>query len=215
MEYFAVEGGHRLKGTFLPAGNKNAALPISAACLLTDQEIRLHNVPAIRDVETMLCLMGDLGVEMERLGPNDLVVRAGIVSATDLRPEMCRQIRASLLLAGPLLARCGRVQLPPPGGDIIGRRRVDTHLLALEALGAKIEATPAGYSLPSSRRLHGQDIFLDETSVTATENALMAAATARGRTIDSQRRLRAARSGPGPLPEQPGRPDHAASAPTS
>jgi UDP-N-acetylglucosamine 1-carboxyvinyltransferase len=182
MEYFAVEGGHPLKGTFTPAGNKNAALPILCACLLTDQEIRLHNLPAIRDVETMLCLLGDLGVEMERLGPNDLVIRARRLSGTDLRPEMCRQMRASLLLAGPLLARCGRVQLPTPGGDLIGRRRVDTHLLALEALGAKTKAAPSGYSLTSSRRLRGTDIFLDETSVTATENALMAAATAKGRT---------------------------------
>jgi UDP-N-acetylglucosamine 1-carboxyvinyltransferase len=182
MEYFAVEGGHPLKGTFIPAGNKNAALPILCACLLTDQEIRLHNLPAIRDVETMLCLLRDLGVEMERLGPNDLVIRARNVTETDLRPELCRQIRASLLLAGPLLARRGRVHLPAPGGDLIGRRRVDTHLLALEALGAKIRAAPSGYSLSSSRRLRGQDIFLDETSVTATENALMAATTAKGRT---------------------------------
>ncbi len=183
MEHLVVEGGHSLSGTFVPAGNKNAALPILAACLLTDQEITLTNLPAIRDVETMLCLMQALGVEMVRLDLHTVRVCARAVSSTVLRPDLCRQIRASFLLAGPLLARCSRVELPPPGGDIIGRRRVDTHLLALEALGARLEITPARYAMTSAHGLKGCDIFLDETSVTATENALMAASMARGRTV--------------------------------
>lgn len=183
MESFTVEGGRSLKGTFVPAGNKNAALPILAACLLTDQEVVLHNVPAIRDVETILALMVDLGVEVVRLGANDVLVRARQLNRAALRPDLGRQIRASLLLAGPLLARCGRADLPQPGGDLIGRRRVDTHLLALEALGAKVTAEPSGYSLRCDRRLRGQDVFLDETSVTATENALMACVTASGRSV--------------------------------
>lgn len=183
MEYFVVEGGYPLKGTFVPAGNKNAALPILAACLLTDQEITLYNVPDIRDVETMLAIMASLGVEITRHGPHHLTICARRLTGTALPSDLCRQIRASLLLAGPLLARCGQVELPPPGGDIIGRRRVDTHLLALKALGAKYKASPTGYFLQRKRALQGQDIFLDETSVTATENALMAAVTAKGRTI--------------------------------
>jgi UDP-N-acetylglucosamine 1-carboxyvinyltransferase len=183
MDAFVVEGGYPLKGTFVPVGNKNAALPILAACLLTDQEVVLRNVPVIKDVETMLALLAELGVEINRLGPHELSVRARQVNNTALRPELSRQIRASLLLAGPLLARCGRVELPPPGGDVIGRRRVDTHLLALQALGAKVRASPAGYGLQRTRQLRGQDIFLDEASVTATENALMAASTAKGQTV--------------------------------
>lgn len=183
MEHLVVEGGHSLSGVFAPAGNKNAALPILAACLLTDQEVTLTNLPAIRDVETMLCLMQALGVDVVRPDAHSVRICARGLSSTALRPELCRQIRASFLLAGPLLARCGRVELPPPGGDIIGRRRVDTHLLALQALGARLTVSPSLYTMSSHGRLKGCDVFLDETSVTATENAMMAASTARGRTV--------------------------------
>ena len=183
MESFIVRGGHPLKGEIHAAGNKNAALPILAACLLTDQEVRLTNLPAIRDVETMLLLMEDLGVSIRRLGPNEVVVQAKNISKTEVRPDMASRIRGSLLLAGPLLARCGRVTMPRPGGDLIGRRRIDTHLLALQALGATYDVNHVRYTMSSSKRLRGQDIFLDEMSVTATENAVMAAATARGTTI--------------------------------
>jgi UDP-N-acetylglucosamine 1-carboxyvinyltransferase len=183
MESFIVDGGHPLKGEIKPAGNKNAALPIMAACLLTDQEVHLTNVPAIRDVETMLTLMEDLGVSIRRLGNNELILQAKDIAKTDIRHDLASKIRGSLLLAGPLLARCGRVTMPRPGGDLIGRRRVDTHLLALESLGAECDVNHVRYIMHSRGRLEGVDLFLDEMSVTATENAIIAAATARGTTI--------------------------------
>ncbi len=183
LEHFVVEGGVSLSGEIRPAGNKNAALPILAAILLTDERVVLHNVPRIRDVQTMMALLDDLGVETEQLGEHDWAFRAGRVRKTLLDPTLCREIRASILLAGPLLARCGEVTLPPPGGDVIGRRRLDTHFLALHAMGASLEATPYQYGLAAPKGLWGSDIFLDEASVTATENAIMAAVTAPGRTI--------------------------------
>ena len=176
---YVVEGGRKLRGTIEPAGNKNSALPIIAAALLTDQPVTLENVPRIRDTETLVELIRTIGVEIawER---NTLAIHAKEVRAIDLDPVLCARIRASILLAGPLLARCGQVVLPPPGGDVIGRRRLDTHFLALEQLGATVSA---GERLEfRTTRLKGADVFLDEPSVTATENALMAAVAAHGTT---------------------------------
>ncbi len=183
MDTFIVEGSHPLRGEIWPAGNKNAALPILAACLLTDREVRLTNVPVIRDVETLLALMQDLGVSIRRVNDHEVIVQAKDVSKADLRSDLAGRIRGSLLLAGPLLARCGKVTMPRPGGDLIGRRRVDTHLLALQGLGASCEVGHAHYTMHAPKGLVGQDIYLDEMSVTATENAIMAAVAARGTTI--------------------------------
>lgn len=180
MPKFVVQGGRPLHGTIRPAGNKNAALPIIAATLLTDEDVHLENVPAIRDVRTLLDLLAVLGAEVEWTGDNSVRVRARDIGATDLDADMAARMRASILLAGPMLARVGRMVLPPPGGDVIGRRRVDTHFLALSKLGAVVQAD-RGYHLETTG-LRGADIFLDEPSVTATENAVMAAALARGRT---------------------------------
>lgn len=178
---YVVEGGRRLSGDVSPAGNKNSALPIIAATLLTDQPVRLENVPRIRDVETLVDLIRSLGAEAEWEAPQTLRVHAREVRAIDLDAEACARIRASILLAGPLLARCGEVTLPPPGGDVIGRRRVDTHFLALEQLGAKV-TDDLNYHFTAAK-LTGTDVFLDEPSVTGTENALMAAVGARGVTV--------------------------------
>jgi UDP-N-acetylglucosamine 1-carboxyvinyltransferase len=178
---FHVEGGHRLSGAIRPSGNKNAALPIVAAALLTDQPVTLTNVPRIRDLETLVDLVRTTGVEAEWVERNTLRIHAKVVRAADLDPVLCAKIRASILLAAPLLARCGEVKLPPPGGDVIGRRRVDTHFLALEQLGATHELTDR-FEL-SARQLRGADVFLDEPSVTATENAITAAVAAQGTTI--------------------------------
>jgi UDP-N-acetylglucosamine 1-carboxyvinyltransferase len=180
MPKFIVEGGHPLRGNIRPAGNKNAALPIIAACLLTDEEVILENVPEIRDVKTLLDLLSTLGAETEWIAPNCVRVHAKDLSASELDPEAASRIRASILLAGPMLARVGRMVLPPPGGDVIGRRRVDTHFLALAKLGAEVN-TDRGYRL-ETKGLKGADIFLDEPSVTATENAAMAAVLAKGTT---------------------------------
>ncbi len=177
---YLVEGGHRLAGTIEPSGNKNAALPIIAAALLTEHPVKLDNVPRIRDTETLVELVRSVGASAEWQGPNTLAIHASTIRAADLDPELCARIRASILLAGPLLARCGEVMLPPPGGDVIGRRRLDTHVLALEQLGAKVVATDRlEFRCP---RLKGADVFLDEPSVTATENALVAAVAAQGTT---------------------------------
>jgi len=178
---FVVEGGHRLGGTVRPAGNKNAALPILAATLLADGPVTLHNVPRIRDVETMLELLGAQGVALTWQDEHTLVADARGARPDDPDPALCARIRASILLAGPMLARFGRVRLPPPGGDVIGRRRVDTHLLALSRLGAAIDVG-ATYDF-EAKQLVGGDIFLDEASVTGTENTLMAAVAAQGRTV--------------------------------
>jgi len=177
---YAVEGGTRLSGTIEPAGNKNAALPIIAAALLTEHPVTLRNVPRIRDTETLVELIGSVGATAEWQEHNVLAIHAKHVVAADLDPQLCARIRASILLAGPLLARCGQVALPPPGGDIIGRRRLDTHVLALQQLGATV-VTADRLEFRASQ-LTGADVFLDEPSVTATENALMAAVVARGST---------------------------------
>lgn len=180
MEKFIIEGGIPLHGEVTPSGNKNAALPILAACLLTDEPITLHNVPQIKDVLDMRTLLESLGVRAETLNGTSWRLTAGNIRVADLDPDMCRRIRASILLAGPMLARTGGLQIPPPGGDVIGRRRLDTHILALEALGAQ-----ASYERTlkfKAGKLVGTDILLDEASVTATENVVMAAVTAQGRT---------------------------------
>jgi UDP-N-acetylglucosamine 1-carboxyvinyltransferase len=182
MEKFIIEGGFPLKGEVTPAGNKNAALPIFAATLLTDEPVILHNVPNIRDVNDMRKLIASLGVEIKDLGNNSWRVKARIVRPADLDPDLCARIRASILLAGPMTARAGEVHLPPPGGDVIGRRRVDTHILALKALGADVHYRRS-FDFKVQKRLKGADILLDEASVTGTENALMAAVTAKGTTI--------------------------------
>jgi UDP-N-acetylglucosamine 1-carboxyvinyltransferase len=179
-ESFVIEGGHRLSGTIRAAGNKNGALPILAACLLTSEPVRLTNLPRIRDVETMVELLRDMGAEAEWEGTNELRVQAADLGKWEVDDRLSRRIRASFLVAGPLLARLGRAELPPPGGDVIGRRRLDTHIHAFEQLGAHIEVTRR-YSLQADR-LVGRQIFLDEASVMGTENAIMAAVFADGTT---------------------------------
>jgi UDP-N-acetylglucosamine 1-carboxyvinyltransferase len=181
MEKFLIEGGFPLKGEVTPSGNKNAALPILSACLLTDEPVVLHNVPSIRDVNDMRKLIASLGVDFEDLGGGSWKVTAATVRPADLDPDLCRRIRASILLAGPMTARAGGLRLPPPGGDVIGRRRVDTHILALKKLGAEVKYERSFEF--KARHLIGADILLDEASVTGTENAIMAAVTAKGTTI--------------------------------
>jgi UDP-N-acetylglucosamine 1-carboxyvinyltransferase len=181
-ESFVIEGGQPLSGTVRAAGNKNGALPILAACLLTDEPVVLHNVPRIRDVETMMALIADLGAEVEWTGPNDVRIHAGGRNSHELDAELARRIRASFLLAGPLLARDGRAIVPPPGGDVIGRRRLDPHIHAFAELGAEIDITGARFDLRTAG-LRGTHIFLDEASVMATENSVMAAALSPGETV--------------------------------
>ncbi|HWQ24236.1 MAG TPA: UDP-N-acetylglucosamine 1-carboxyvinyltransferase [Gaiellaceae bacterium] len=181
MESFVIEGGRPLRGTVRAAGNKNGALPILAASLLASDEVRLTNVPRIRDVETMVELLGRLGAEAEWTGPNEVRVDPRGVERTELDPALAREIRASFLLAGPLLARFGQVTVPPPGGDVIGRRRLDTHVHAFAALGASVELDGV-YQL-AARELRGTRVYLDEASVMGTENAIMAASRAKGTTV--------------------------------
>ena len=181
MQSFVIEGGQPLGGTVRAAGNKNAALPILAASILASDEVLLSNVPRITDVETMVELLADLGANAEWSGPNDVRVDGRSVEKTHLDPDLAREIRASFLLAGPLLTRFGRVTVPPPGGDVIGRRRLDTHFHAFTALGANVELNGA-YDL-SANGLKGTRMYLDEASVMGTENAIMAAVLAEGETI--------------------------------
>ena len=184
MDKFIIQGGFPLKGEVTPSGNKNSALPLLAACLLTDEPILLRNIPQIRDVLTMRDLLLSLGVEIQEVGDHTWQVQARDVRPADLDPEICKRIRASILLAGPMMARTGELQLPPPGGDVIGRRRVDTHILALQAMGTQAEYHRINKVFEfKAGQLHGADILLDEASVTATENAIMAAVTAHGNTI--------------------------------
>ncbi len=181
MERLVIEGGFPLSGDVTPAGNKNAALPILAATLLTGCNVTLHNVPRIGDVRTMQQLLSQMGVSVrEENGAVHLC--AADAALPRFSAEMFQQIRGSMLLAGPLLARFGRAVLPLPGGDRIGRRRVDTHLLALEALGATVQFNNYDFTM-TAPQLRGADILLDEMSVTATENALMASVLARGKTV--------------------------------
>src|SRR5256885_1922918 len=180
---FCVTGGRPLKGTIHPAGNKNAALPILAATLLADAPCHIDNVPKIGDVETMLALLAHLGAAVRWTGDHTVEIDPANAAPRELDPALCARIRASILLAGPMLARFGRVALPPPGGDVIGRRRVDTHLLALEQTGAEITVGDNYKFEAPARGLRPADIFLDEPSVTATENVLMAAAATPGTTV--------------------------------
>jgi UDP-N-acetylglucosamine 1-carboxyvinyltransferase len=181
VEAFVIEGGRPLNGSIRVAGNKNAALPIIAASLLTDEPVTLRNVPAITDVETMLELVADLGVFVEQVGPGEVRIHASEVVKRELDEELCSRIRASILLAGPLLARCGEAVIPPPGGDVIGRRRLDTHIHAFSQLGVAIQ--PNRRYRMRAEALAGAPVFLDEASVTATENVIMAAVLARGETV--------------------------------
>jgi len=184
MDKFLIDGGHALSGEVTPSGNKNAALPMLSACLLTEEPVILRNVPRIRDVLAMHSLLKNLGVNIINFDDHTLQIQAARVHSSDLDPDLCRQIRASILLAGPMLARCGMLNLPPPGGDVIGRRRIDTHILALKSLGANAEYDRTNRVFRfSTSGLSGNDILLDEASVTATENAIMASVTAKGNTI--------------------------------
>jgi UDP-N-acetylglucosamine 1-carboxyvinyltransferase len=178
---FVIEGGHRMSGRVRAAGNKNAALPILAAALLADEPVELQNVPRILDVDSMLALIRATGADADWIGPNEVRVSAEGISTTELDEELCNRIRASILLSGPLLARFGRAIVPPPGGDVIGRRRIDTHVHALVALGADIEIGQR-YEMQTAG-LRGAHVFLDEASVTGTENAIMAAVLAEGETV--------------------------------
>jgi UDP-N-acetylglucosamine 1-carboxyvinyltransferase len=180
-ESFVIEGGQPLSGRIRAAGNKNGALPILAACLLTSEPVVLHNVPRIRDVETMIALIAALGADAEWTGANELRMHTAGVSSHELDPELASRIRASFLLAGPLLARRGRASVPPPGGDVIGRRRLDPHIHAFAELGAEIDIG-ARFELRTDG-LRGKHIFLDEASVMATENAVMAASLTPGETV--------------------------------
>jgi UDP-N-acetylglucosamine 1-carboxyvinyltransferase len=181
MAYFEVEGGHALSGSIRPIGNKNAALPCLAATLLTSETVRLDNMPRIRDVETLIEILVSLGARVEWVDDSSVEVQAADVEVGRPDPDLAERIRASILLAGPLLARFGEVTLPPPGGDVIGRRRLDTHFLAFEGLGAKVTFEPEDFRI-RAKALEGAEIFLDEPSVTATENAIMAAVRASGMT---------------------------------
>jgi len=183
MEKFVIEGGVPLSGSFVPAGNKNGALPILAACLLTDDEVILHNVPRIRDVEAMILLLEELGVRVDWQGPGVVRLDASTVDRHDVDAELAERIRASFLLAGPLLARFGQAHMPPPGGDVIGRRRLDPHLDAFRALGATVEHHRHDIRIEAPLGLRPCDFLMDEPSVMATENALMAAALTRGPTV--------------------------------
>lgn len=184
MEKFVIEGGYPLAGEVTPSGNKNAALPLLAACTLTDEPVILHNVPDIRDVKTMHELLKSLAVKIEKIDTHSLKICAKDIKPSNLDPEICRQIRASILLAGPVIARTGKIILPPPGGDIIGRRRLDTHILALKKLGVQTNYDRLQKQFTFiGEKLLGDEILLDEASVTATENAIMAAVLAKGKTI--------------------------------
>lgn len=180
MEEFVIEGNVPLQGEVTPSGNKNSALPLLAACLLTEEPVTLKNIPQIRDVLAMRKLIESLGAVIEELDSNIWRITTKKINVSQLDPDLCRKIRASILLAGPVVARAGEIKLPPPGGDVIGRRRLDTHILALKALGAKINYERV-FDI-QSKGLIGTDILLDEASVTATENALMAAVLAKGET---------------------------------
>ncbi len=182
MEKFIINGGIPLSGEITPSGNKNAALPLMAACLLTDEPVILHNVPDILDVRAMVKLLESLNVKIDYLDKTTLRFDASDIKPANLDPMICRRIRASILLAGPLISRVGEFLLPPPGGDVIGRRRVDTHMLAFSGLGVKTEYTNNHFHF-KARQLVGADILMDEASVTGTENAIMGCVLAKGESI--------------------------------
>jgi len=180
MEEFVIEGGVPLHGEVIPSGNKNAALPLLAACLLTEESVTLHNIPQIRDVQAMRRLIESLGSQVEELDEKTWRITTKELVASHLDPDLCRKIRASILIAGPVVARAGGLRLPPPGGDVIGRRRLDTHILVLRALGAEVTYNRE-FDI-YAKELRGANILLDEASVTATESAVMTAVLAKGET---------------------------------
>ena len=180
MHEYRIEGGFPIKGKITAAGNKNAALPCIAATLLTEEKVTLRNIPEIEDAGVMFKILQGLGASVKKVEKHVWEVTAQKIEATLIPPELSKKIRASILFAGPLIARFGKASMMPPGGDVIGRRRLDTHFLALTELGARVDID--GKFEFSANKLVGDDIFLDETSVTATENALMAAVLAEGRT---------------------------------
>jgi UDP-N-acetylglucosamine 1-carboxyvinyltransferase len=181
MQALVIEGGRPLSGTIRAAGNKNGALPILAATVLASEPVLLTNVPRIRDVQTMIELLIDVGADVEWTGENEVRVDPTGVHKAELDEELCRRIRASFLLAGPLLARLGKAIVPPPGGDVIGRRRLDPHIHGLAELGVEIDIN--GRFEMRAAGLKGKGIFLDEASVMATENVVMAAVLAEGETV--------------------------------
>jgi UDP-N-acetylglucosamine 1-carboxyvinyltransferase len=179
---FVIEGSRPLSGTIKVAGNKNGALPILAASLLAEEPVSIANIPRIRDVDTMLELLADLGADVSWLAANEVRIDAGGVSKSAPDERLCSRIRASFLLAGPLLARFGTATMPPPGGDVIGRRRLDPHIHAFNELGAEIDLGGRLYEVRADA-LRGANVFLDEASVMATENTVMAAVLAEGETV--------------------------------
>ena len=183
MEKFVIEGGYPLSGTVVPAGNKNAALPVLASCLLTEEDVVLRNIPRIKDVEAMLGLLAGIGVRVDWREENVVALNAADARPDNVDRDFADLIRASFLLAGPLLARFGTADMPPPGGDVIGRRRLDPHLDAFRALGAQVDLDREAYRLRAPGGLKPCDFFLDEPSVMATENALMAAARTAGSSV--------------------------------
>lgn len=180
MFEYKIEGGIPIRGTIAASGNKNSALPCIAASLLTEETVILRNIPDIEDTAVMLSILQSLGACVEKIADHTWKIEAKKIERSDIPGELSKKIRASILFAGPLVARTGKAVMPPPGGDVIGRRRLDTHFLALQELGARI--TVDGPFAFTSNKLAGADIFLDETSVTATENAVMAAVLAEGKT---------------------------------
>ena len=181
MHEYLIEGGFPIKGTITASGNKNSALPCIAAALLTEEPVILRNVPEIEDTAIMLNILQAFGVQAHKLGGGAWKIEAKTVQCVCIPLELSKKIRASILFAGPMLARCGKAEMFPPGGDVIGRRRLDTHFLALTQLGARVEI--GSRFTFTVNKLIGADIFLDEASVTATENALMAAVLAEGETV--------------------------------
>lgn len=180
MHEYVIEGGYPIQGTVTASGNKNAALPCLTATLLTNEPVILHNIPEIQDTNVMIEILKSLGASVEKISKNNWKIQCKDLKSSELPREMTKKVRGSIVFAGPLLARTGKCEMMPPGGDVIGRRRVDTHFLALEQLGANIAVN--GHFAFSANKLVGADIFLDEASVTATENAVMAASLAEGTT---------------------------------
>ncbi|MCQ2589944.1 MAG: UDP-N-acetylglucosamine 1-carboxyvinyltransferase [Treponema sp.] len=181
MHEYLIEGGYPISGTIKASGNKNAALPCLAATVLTSEPVILHNIPEIQDTAVMIKILEALGAKVEKLSKNNWKIQCDKIKITELPNELTKKVRGSILFAGPLIGRTGKCEMMPPGGDVIGRRRVDTHFLALEQLGVNI--TVNGHFAFNANKLVGADIFLDEASVTATENAVMAASVAEGTTI--------------------------------
>ncbi|MCF0242461.1 MAG: UDP-N-acetylglucosamine 1-carboxyvinyltransferase [Treponema sp.] len=181
MHEYIIEGGFPISGTITASGNKNAALPCLTASLLTAEKVTLHNIPEIQDTAVMLQILEALGAKVKKLKKHSWEIDASNLTASTLPAELTKKVRGSIVFAGPLIGRTGKCEMMPPGGDVIGRRRLDTHFLALEMLGANIAVN--GHFSMTANKLVGADIFLDEASVTATENAVMAAVLAEGETI--------------------------------